>query len=213
MKSKRHALVLAVVCSSLGVVTGGVIAHAATNPVPTPEINRANATIQLSGTLTAATCQGEDATKYLTYTGTWTGGERRFAPEATDYSLAGAVTVSHIAWTIDLATARGVLTGNISLVPPEGKSNQYSGKLILVTQGLPIAGHPPTVPARGWISAGFTQPDEGAASGDDNLIANVEFELGLNTANGRFGDNLSSLGYPDYSVVTNVAPTALDGIC
>jgi hypothetical protein len=33
------------------------------------------------------------------------------------------------------------------------------------------------------------------------------------TANGQFGDAPGSLNIPDFSLVTNVAPKALDGAC
>jgi len=56
-------------------------------------------------------------------------------------------------------------------------------------------------------------PDEGTTPGDDSLIAKVEFELNLTSATGQFGDVPRSLGVPDYSVVTNVAPKALDVVC
>jgi hypothetical protein len=65
----------------------------------------------------------------------------------------------------------------------------------------------------GWISGGVKLADEGTTPGDDSLIANVEFEINLGAANGQFGDAPASLGIPDFSVVTNVAPKAADGVC
>jgi hypothetical protein len=50
---------------------------------------------------------------------------------------------------------------------------------------------------------------------DDSLVANVEFKVSTTSATGQFGDlaGSGSLGFPDYSVVTNVAPKAADGVC
>jgi hypothetical protein len=199
---------LGVTCTSLGLVVGGLVAHAATTS--TPEVDRANATIKLAGTLKKATCLGEDNTNYLTYKGTWKGGESQIVPDPTDYSLNGALTVSGILWTINTQTGRGVLTANISLAT-SAATTAYAGKLTLVTQGEPAAGA--LVPARGWISASFGLPDEGVSPGDDSLIANVEFDLSPTGATGQFGDLAGSLNIPDFSAVTNVAPKALDGVC
>ena len=44
-------------------------------------------------------------------------------------------------------------------------------------------------------------------------LANVEFVLNPSSANGQFGDAPGTLGTPDFSVVTNVAPKAADGVC
>jgi hypothetical protein len=87
----------------------------------------------------------------------------------------------------------------------------YSGKLTLVTQGVPST----TAQAvgRGWINAAITQPDEAVSPGDDSLIANVEFRIGPAGGSGQFGDVPGSLGVPDFSAVTNVAPTPQDGVC
>jgi hypothetical protein len=202
---KRKALLGAfgVVCLALG----GVVVHAATG---TPEVDRANVTMQLAGTLKAHGCVGEDSTDYVTYTGSWKGGETQMVPDATDYSLSGNLAVSGIRWTINSKTGRGVLTGTITL-STAASGTVYSGALTLVTQGMPAAGG--NVPGRGWINAGFKLPDEGATPGDDNLIANTEFMVSLGAANGQFGDAPGSLGIPDFSVVTNVAPKALDGVC
>jgi hypothetical protein len=119
--------------------------------------------------------------------------------------------VSAIAWTINAATLRGTLTGTFALSNAAGVT--FKGTLILVTQGRPAAGA--LVPGRGWINALSTVPDEGATAADDSLIANVEFALSTTGATGQFGDAAGggSLGFPDFSVVTNVAPRALDGVC
>jgi hypothetical protein len=178
---------------------------------PTPEIDRANATIQLTGELKSASCVGEDTVNYVTYFGSWKGGETQMTPDPTDYNLTGNLTVGGIQWTINTQTGRGVLTGKITLTSPPPATIVYSGSLILVTQGEPAVGA--TVPARGWISASFKQPDEGTKPGDDNLIANTEFGITTTGASGQFGDGPGSLGIPDYSVVTNVAPKAADGVC
>jgi hypothetical protein len=209
MNTKLLAAVCGVACLSLGAVVGGVVAQAQT--APTPEIDRANATMQLSGTLRSRGCAGEDATDYVTYRGSWKGGETQMLPDPTDYSLTGALTVSAIQWTINSKTGRGVLTGTITLTNSTSATPVYSGKLILVTQGNPAAGG--NVPGRGWINAPNIQPDEGVTPGDDSLIANVEFFINLGGAVGQFGDGPGSLGIPDFSAETNVAPKALDGLC
>lgn len=205
----RKALLLAgfaLVCASLG----GLVVRAAT--AGTPEIDRANATLGLQGNLKTHGCVGEDNTDYVTYTGTWTGSESQITPDATDYGLSGTVVVKSIKWTINSNTSRGVLTGSISLTSAASNTPIYSGKLTLVTQGKPAAGA--TVPGRGWISALFQPADDGVAPpGDDNLIANVEFALSLSGATGQFGDAAGSLAVPDFSAVTNVAPSAKDGTC
>ena len=209
MKRRLLVVVLGVVCMSVGGAVGGLVASAAS--APKPEIDRANATIQLSGTLSSATCVGEDKVSYVTYTGNWAGGETQMVPDPTDYNLTGSLAVNKIQWTINTQTGRGVLTGKATLTNSTSSTDVYSGKLILVTQGEPAAGA--AVPARGWISAKIGLPDEGVSPGDDSLIANVEFELSSTGANGQFGDLPGSLSIPDYAVVTNVAPTAQDGVC
>jgi hypothetical protein len=203
MKKKIIASVVAVGA----VLLGGVAVRAA---LGTPEIDRANATIQLTGTLKSHSCAGEDSIRYITYSGAWNGGETQMLPDPTDYTLSGSMSVTGIKWTTNLSTGRGVLTGTVTLSSAAG-GPQYSGKLTLVTQGVPAAGA--AVPGRGWIVAGFLPADEGATPGDDNLIANVEFLLSPSSANGQFGDAPGSLGIPDFSAVTNVAPKALDGTC
>jgi hypothetical protein len=202
---------------SLGAI-GAVVARAATTP-PSPEVDRANASIQLSGTLKAVTCTGEDTvgtppapTPYVTYLGTWKGAEGQVVPDPTDYNLSGSLTVTRIQWTINLSTGRGVLTGTATLTNSASTSPVYAGRLTLVTQGVPAAGA--TVSARGWIVAAIKQPDEAVTPGDDSLIANVEFpSLSPTGGAGRFGDLPGAPIVPDFSVVTNVAPTAQDGVC
>ncbi len=211
----RFVVALAVVCSSLGVVTGGLVAHA--GPGATPEIDRANAkVISLQGPpLRQVSCPGEDAMGYTSYYGAFTGGITQIVPDPTDYPLPAGSTLSltGIVWTINLKTMRGVLTATVGI--GTAAAPIYSGKLTLVTQGLPTATGAP-VPGRGWINAKATPPDEGATTpGDDSLIANVEAKLtsvGVGTL--QFGNGVPSLAIPDYSVVTNVAPApAADGTC
>ena len=202
---------LVVVLGLVGLAAGGVAASvAASATAASPEIDRANTTIQVSGTLESASCTGEDKVGYVTYSGTWTGAETQMLPDPTDYNLNGTLSVSNIEWTINTQTQRGVLTGKIALVGSTGKTT-YSGNLILVTQGLPAAGA--NIPGRGWINAGIKLPDEGVLPGDDSVIANTEWMLSPAGASGQFGDLPGSLGIPDYSVVTNVAPKAKDGVC
>ena len=204
---RKRVVVVAATAVTAGAL-GGVIAHAA---VGTPEIDRANATMQLTGNLRSVGCVGEDATDYVTWLGSWTGSEAQIVPDATDYTLTGAVTVSGIKWTINSSTHRGVLTAGITLTAATTGGGEYKGTLTLVTQGAPAAGS--LVPARGWINAAMVPADEGVTPSDDSLIANVEFNISTTGANGQFGDGVASLGYPDFSVVTNVAPKALDGVC
>ncbi len=202
--------ILAASISLVVAAAGGLAAHAATSG--TPEIDRANATFQLSGRLSPVNCVGEDGTSYMTFKGTFKGGTTQVLPDPTDYGLSGTATISGIKWTINLGTKRGVLTGAIGLVDSTGLP-QYSGKITLITQGVPAPGT--AVPGRGWIVAGFVPADEGVTPGDDNLLANVEFSLSPTGAGGQFGDaaGSGSLGFPDFSGATNVAPTAPDGTC
>ena len=197
---------------ALGVVVcfgvGGLVVSAATG---IPEVDRANATMQLSGNLTSRTCDGEDGIVYDTFSGTWKGGETQFVPDPTDYTLSGTLTVSGIKWTINTSTDRGVLTAAITLTVSGATTTTYTGRLTLVSQGLPSAAGGP-VPARGWIVAGFKPPDEGVAS-DDSLIENVEMMISPFAASGQFGDSPGAPTVPDFSAVTNVAPKALDGTC
>lgn len=204
---RKRVFVVAATAVAAGAL-GGVIAHAA---VGTPEIDRANATMQLTGNLRSVGCVGEDNTDYVTWFGAWTGSEAQILPDATDYSLTGGVSVSGIHWTINSTTHRGVLTAAITLTTPTTGGGLYKGTLILVTQGSPAAGT--LVPARGWINAAMVPPDEGVTPSDDSLIANVEFMLSATGASGQFGDGAGSLAIPDFSAVTNVAPKPLDGIC
>ena len=203
---KRFVLVAATAVAAGAL--GGVIAHAA---VGTPEIDRANATMQLTGNLRSVGCVGEDNTDYVTWFGAWTGSEAQIVPDATDYPLSGAVNVTGIRWTINSATHRGVLTAAITLTTATTGGGVYRGTLTLVTQGQPAAGA--LVPARGWINAAMVPADEGVTPSDDSLIANVEFSISPTGANGQFGDAPASLGIPDFSAVTNVAPKAADGVC
>jgi hypothetical protein len=194
-----------IVCALIG----GLVAHAASG---TPEIDRANATMQLGGSLKHVGCVGEDNTDYITLRGSYKGGETQQTPDTTDYNLNGQVAISGIKWTINSQTLRGVFTAKIALTDPASNTSVYSGKLTLVTQGRPASGA--SVPARGWISANFTGNDDGVAPpNDDYLIANVEFQLSPTSAVGQFGDLNPSPGFADWSVVTNQAPTQADGTC
>ena len=203
---KPIAIVLGASCLSIGLVAGAIVANAASG---TPEIDRANAKISVQGQTKAISCVGEDGVKYLTYSGAWKGSESQVVPDPTDYPLSGPLYITGIKWTINTKTLRGVLTAKITLASSAGVV--YSGALILVSQGAPGAGAP--VAARGWINANFKLPDEGATPGDDNLIANVEFKLSPTAAFGEFGDLPGTFSTPNFSVVTNVAPTAADGTC
>jgi hypothetical protein len=201
----------ALVCFSLG----GAVAVFATSG--TPEIDRANATLNLQGQLSTVRCTGEDKLPYETLSAGpagLAGSETQKLPDPTNYSLSGKVTITGVSWTINLATKRGVFTGTITLVNSAGAVT-YKGTLTLITQGVPAPGA--GVPARGWINAKFVGPEDGVPDtppNDDNLLANTEFVLATTGAMGEFGDASGiAPGYPDFSVVTNVAPVALDGHC
>jgi hypothetical protein len=210
MNRPFRAVAIGVACCSVGVLTGGVVAYAVSG---TPEIDRANATIQLQGNLRPITCTGEDATPYATWSGSLKGGESQVVPDPTDYPLSGPLAVTGIKWTINMTTKRGVLTGKITLSTATAATPVYVGKLTLVTQGVP-AGGAAAVPARGFIVANFQVADDGVAPpNDDFLVANVEASLTPTGGAMQFGDGVASLGIPDFSVVTNVAPTAADGTC
>jgi hypothetical protein len=188
-------------------VAGAVVANASTG---TPEIDRANATLKFSGTLKPVQCTGEDGMPYNTYFGSWTGSENQVLPDPTDYGLSGPWNVTGITWTVNMKTLRGVLTGTVTIINAAG-APVYKGKLLLVTQGL--ASTSTQALARGMISAAFVPPDETSTTNDDSLIANVELKIGPAGGFGQFGDVPGSLGIGDYSAVTNVAPTAQDGVC
>ncbi len=199
-------------CAVIGALGGGVATWAASTAKP--EIDRANANIQLGGALKSITCKGEDKITYITYVGSWAGGESQVLPDPTDYPLSGNLTVSGIDWTINQSTGRGVLTGKAALVAPTptGTETVYSGKLVVVTQGLPNTGV--TVTGRGILDAPIVLPDEGVSPGDDSLIANVEFpSMSTGGATGWFGDVPGAPSVPDFSVVTNVAPASNNEAC
>ncbi len=210
---KTLAVVAAVSCVAFGGLVGGFVASAQTaTSKPKPEIDRANANIGLQGTLKLVQCAGEDGVSYETYSGTWLGSESQIVPDPTDYSLSGALTVSGIQWTINLNTQRGVWTSKIVLTNAAGVVT-YSGKMTLVTQGLPSATAAPAV-GRGWIYAPIKLPDEGATPGDDALVANVEFpNMTASGGAGFFGDLAGGPSAPDFSVVTNVYPATNNEYC
>ena len=209
MRHRPFILGVLTACCCMMLVLGGVVAYAVS---ATPEINNANATIKLSGAWQQRNCVGEDLKNYRTYVAAnWTGTEAQNVNDVTDHGLSGGVKLSGIQWTINNATLRGVLIGAITLTTASG-AGVYSGKLTLVTQGLPLS-TTENVYARGWIQAQLTQADETVTPGDDFLIANVEFRIGLFSMHGRFGNLQGSLNTPNFSVVTNVAPTPADGIC
>jgi hypothetical protein len=214
------ALALGVTCIAGGVLIGGVLTQslALGAGTPRPEVDPANATIQLGAPapLTGVTCLGEDKlastggrVPYITYTGSLAGGETESVAAENDYSLTGNLAINNITWTINLNTDRGVFSGKAVLTSPVGTPPQtiYSGKIVLVTQGNPASTSAPTT-ARGYIVAGIGLPDEGTTPGDDYVLANVEFEqLGLASANGSFGNlPLPTPQVPDFSVVANTPP-------
>lgn len=205
---------LFVALGAVGCVGLGTVVTRAASTTGTPEIDRANATLQLSGSLSGVRCTGEDGMPYETFTGSYKGGESQMTPDATDYNLGGGSTVNSVSWTVNLTTFRGVFTGTIALTNAAG-TKTYMGNLVLITQGN--AGTPPSnANARGWINASFLGADDGVTTSpnDDRLLANVEFKLTATSATGQFGTLPSggTLGFKDLSVVTNV-PGAPDGVC
>jgi hypothetical protein len=200
-KGRLYACAFGVTSVAFGAVAGGLLAQAATTAKP--EIDRANANIQLGGTLKPVSCVGEDKTDYVTYLGSWSGGENQVLPDPTDYKLTGTLTVSNIQWTINLKTDRGVLVGAATLQAVAGGAPTYAGTLTLITQGNPASSTSPTT-GRGWIDAPIKLPDEGALKNDDSLLANVEFpSLSTGGGAGWFGDLPGAPNVPDFSVVTN----------
>ncbi len=193
---------LILAASAFSLVFAGSIAAA--SAAGGPEIDEANATIQVgASSFVTTTCAGEDGIKYETFRGTWKGGETETTPGFTDYNLTGPFTVKKVVWTVNLTTDRGVLTGTASLKSaPSGSTTleaTYAGQLTLITQGLPNAAGS-AVPARGWIDAAT---DTNNAPDGGSLLANVEFQINPGfAAFGQFGDANASMGIPDYSVTT-----------
>ncbi len=190
--------VIASAVALIAVFVGGMAARAAFGGpaiVGPPLIDRANATIQLGGNLKSKNCVGVSSVPYITYSGSFKGGETQMLPDPTPVPLSGNLAVTKILWTINLKTQRGVLTATVTLSTASA-GTEYTGKMILVTQGLPSAGA--LVPGRGWINASLMgSPSPGT------LYANVEFQLSQTSANGQFGDAPGSLGIADYSAVFN----------
>jgi hypothetical protein len=186
------------VASALIAVGAGVAVAAAGS---VPEIDAANATIQLGSTKFVSTsCVGVGGVPYVTFRGTWKGGETA-VPPLTPYNLSGPLTIKKVVWTINLNTDRGVLRGTAVLGGATAAGSEptvYSGGLVLITQGVPNTDGA-EVPARGWVNADtYTN---GIADGG-SLLANVELQIGGGfSANGEFGN--STMGILDYSVTTN----------
>src|SRR5438132_10577989 len=217
--------VLLIVGAGACFALGGVLGVVASGPTPkiasapTPEIDRANSYLNLHGQVNAVQCAGEDAKPkpYETFTGSYAGNEIQVNPDPTDYVLSGPVSISGVAWTINLNTNRGVFLGTITRTTSSG-AVVYKGAITLITQGVPSTGT--VVPARGWINARFAPADDGVAHtatnpNDDFLLAKTEFKLTTTAATGQFGVHAGGgpLKYKDFSVVNNVAPVALDGHC
>jgi hypothetical protein len=203
-KNRLVGAAVGAACLASGLLFGGLAQGATTAK---PEIDRANAKVSLQGSLTAQTCNGEDGIGYVTYTGSWTGGETQIVPDPTDYPLSGPLTVSGIEWTINPSTLRGVLTGKVTLTNA-AKATENSGKIVVITQGSPSGSALAT--GRGWIVGNFKVPDEGVKPNDDFLYANVEFtNMTAAGAVGAFGDDPGTITPPsvsDFSVVANTPP-------
>jgi hypothetical protein len=190
-------IITAFVASALMAVGTGIAVAAA---ISSPNINAANASIQLgSAKFVPTACSGVGGVPYVTFRGTWKGGETDLG--SAPYNLSGTLTIKKVVWTINLKTDRGVLKGSATLVGDASSGSNlttYSGPLTLITQGPPnVAGT--TVPARGWMNA--STYTDGVADGG-SLLANVELQIGPGfAANGEFGN--STMGILDYSVTTN----------
>ncbi len=207
-----RTIVIAVLsCCALVAGNGAVFASSGT-----PEINRANATMNLTGTYpSVVSCTGEDTINYRTYRagGPWTGPQTEVAPDPADYALSGALSFTNIVWTINLNTQRGVYRATATLRTTAG-AVVYTGPLTLITQGVPAPKGNLNVYARGWLSAHFAPADDTVAPpGDDYLLANVQFKLDLGSAQGEFGTAPAGFGAGTYAVVTNVTPASADGVC
>jgi hypothetical protein len=192
----KRIIAVAAAAAAVVAATGGV---ALAYTIGTPEVDQANATIQMgSATPKVTTCAGEDGNPYETLQWNWVGGETDTTPGSTDYNLTGKLKVKNAQWTINLNTGRGVLQGTAVLQNPAAALKTYSGPLVLITQGLPASGA--VVPARGWINAA-TYSTSGVADGG-SLLANVEMQIGGGlSANGVFGN--ASMNFPDWSVAYN----------
>jgi hypothetical protein len=184
---------------SLAFAAAGIAVASTVGP---PEIDEANATIQVQPSkFAAARCTGVHGVPYITYRGSWKGGETDLT-HTTPYNLTGAFSVSSIVWTINLKTQRGLLQGTASETsqPASGgpSTTTYLGPINLVTQGEPNSTDK-GVQARGWINAPTytnSKPDGGS------LLANVEFNIASSfAANGEFGN--STMNFQDFSVWTN----------
>jgi hypothetical protein len=166
-----------------------------------PEIDVASATIQIaSSPFKPSHCVGMKGVPYVTYRGSWKGGETDLT-HTTPYNLTGTLSVPNVVWTINLKTDRGLLHGTATLTdqPASGAPalTTYSGPITLVTQGLPNSTDK-GVEARGWINA--PTYTKGALDGG-SVVANVELNIGGGfAANGEFG---GSMGFTDFSVWTN----------
>ena len=148
-----------------------------------------------------ARCAGED--------GIWTsrigaagkGGETDGMPGSTDYNLSGSLTVTHVVWTVNLKSERGVLRGVAELVsqalPGVRAASDVRGIADPHHSGPSFRIHRPCHGAR--LDDAATRTDGKADGG--SLLANVEFEITPGfAANGEFG---SAVGFPDYSVADN----------
>jgi hypothetical protein len=190
-----RAVVVMVAAAAL--LVAGAVAFAGV--AATPEVDRANATMQLKGKFASVQCVGEDGGGYTTLRGKWKGPENDVTPGSTDYLLTGNLLVAKVVWTINLATQRGVIRSGITLTDP-GANRVYSGNVTIITQGLPQPGS--IVNGRGWIDAKTYDPP-GVGDGG-SLLANLEVQIngGTLALNGEFGDAPPNFGFPDWSSTT-----------
>jgi hypothetical protein len=157
----------------VAVFFGGMAVRAAVDGpgiVGPPLIDRANAGIKLSGNLKSTTCAGVSAVKYITYTGSWKGTETQILPDPTPRPLSGTLTVSGIAWTINLSTGRGVLTGAIGLssaaAGPSTRAGSPSSRKVSrqrVHWSQRVVGSPPTSSQRRALARSWPTSNSGSA--------------------------------------------------
>lgn len=207
---RRRLLTFSAVVSA-GVLVGSVVAWAAA----TTEIDRADASFQLSGTPRVVHCVGEDsATKYTQYVATYTGAEGDTSPAVPtdlttgglDHGLSGQLTWNTARITFNDLTGRGVANGTLLLqVPgPAGVIKVFSGALVLIVQ-RDAAGGP--VLGRGWLSASTFDPT--TLKPDGKVLANVEVTLTptLTAITGIFGENnwpIAGGAIPPFAVETGL---------
>jgi hypothetical protein len=159
-----------------------------------PEVDSATGSFSVTPKAppTSTTCVGEDAVNYRTDRGTWSGTITDTSPVPLDVSIGGKVTIAATI-TVNLTTARGLLTGRVTL--KSGGIKTMTGTITGVTQVLNAN---LDVGLRGWVVG--TMFTAAGASGDF-FLANVEA-----TVSGTTGAITGQIGgapvQPDLSIET-----------